>query len=255
DRDGDGVSVSADVFPDDPDEWADIDDDGIGDNEDDDDDNDGVPDASDNCPVVSNSDQLNSDNDAQGNVCDADDDNDGTEDDQDAFPLDASEVADNDGDGTGDNADTDDDNDEVADDADNCPAIANPGQEDADDDGIGNVCDDDDPGIGHRWSDSDTEGGPTFAWQDISETGTEIIGLEDDNAVGPYDIGFDFMMYGDTYRQVYIHSNGVISFDDPYTDSVPPENFPMPVNADRPPMPLIAWMWDDLFALDESRVF
>jgi hypothetical protein len=255
DGDGDGVSDSADVFPDDPEEWADIDNDGIGDNADTDDDNDGVPDASDNCPVVSNSDQLNSDNDAQGNVCDADDDNDGTEDDQDAFPLDASEVADNDGDGTGDNADTDDDNDEVADDADNCPAIANPGQEDADDDGIGNVCDDDDPGIGHRWSDSDTEGGPTFAWQDISETGTEIIGLEDDNAVGPYDIGFDFMMYGDTYRQVFIHSNGVISFVDPYTDSVPPENFPMPVNTDRPPMPLIAWMWDDLQALEDSHVY
>ncbi len=255
DGDGDGVSDSADVFPDDPTEWADIDNDGIGDNADTDDDNDGVPDASDNCPVVSNSDQLNSDNDAQGNACDADDDNDGAVDDQDAFPLDASEVADNDGDGTGDNADTDDDNDEVADDVDNCPAIPNPGQEDADDDGIGNVCDDDDPGIGHRWSDSDTEGGPTFAWRDISETGTEIIGLEDDNAVGPYDIGFDFMMYGDPYRQVFIHSNGVISFVDPYTDSVPPENFPMPVYADRPPMPLIAWMWDDLQALEDSHVY
>ena len=40
-------------------------------------DSDGVPDSSDNCPLVSNTDQANYDNDSQGDVCDSDDDNDG----------------------------------------------------------------------------------------------------------------------------------------------------------------------------------
>ena len=255
DSDGDGFSDSVDVFPDDETEWADHDEDGIGDNADLDDDDDGVADTLDNCPLVSNTDQLNTDNDSQGNVCDADDDNDGVGDSLDAFPLDASESVDFDGDGIGDNEDTDDDNDEVADTTDNCPRVFNPGQEDADGDGEGNVCDSDDPGIGHRWSDSDAEHGPTFDWVDISQTGTEVIGLADDNAVGPFDIGFDFMMYGDRHGQIYIHSNGVISFVDPGFDSVPAENMALPVNANRPAMALIVWFWDDLEAKEDSHVY
>jgi hypothetical protein len=49
-------------------------------------DGDGVPDASDNCPSVANSDQADGDGDAQGNACDPDDDNDGVPDAQDACP-------------------------------------------------------------------------------------------------------------------------------------------------------------------------
>jgi hypothetical protein len=40
-------------------------------------DEDGVPDGDDNCPSISNEDQVNTDNDAAGNACDSDDDNDG----------------------------------------------------------------------------------------------------------------------------------------------------------------------------------
>ncbi|MDE0193891.1 MAG: hypothetical protein OXQ90_21270 [Gammaproteobacteria bacterium] len=71
DTDGDGIVDPGDVFPEDPDEWADNDDDGVGDN------------------------------------ADADDDNDGIDDAEDAFPLDPAEWADVDGDGIGDNADED----------------------------------------------------------------------------------------------------------------------------------------------------
>ena len=71
DSDGDGFVDAGDAFPDDPNDWFDIDGDGVGDNADDDDDNDGTPDL------------------------------------EDAFPLDATEWADADLDGIGDNADED----------------------------------------------------------------------------------------------------------------------------------------------------
>jgi photosystem II stability/assembly factor-like uncharacterized protein len=76
--------------------------------DDDDDDNDGILDINDNCPLIGNADQLDTDNDGEGDACDIDDDNDGV--------LDAE---------------------------DNCPLTANADQADADDDGIGDVCDND----------------------------------------------------------------------------------------------------------------
>ena len=63
--------------------------DGKADCVDEDDDNDGVPDTSDNCPLVENADQLDSDGDTVGDACDPDDDNDGVPDVEDCAPLDA----------------------------------------------------------------------------------------------------------------------------------------------------------------------
>ncbi len=74
---------------------------------DDDTDGDGVLDSCDNCPEVSNADQLDCDGDGIGDACSADDDTDG---------------------------------DGVRDACDNCPADFNPEQADCDDDGLGDVC-------------------------------------------------------------------------------------------------------------------
>ncbi len=69
-------------------------------------DSDGVPDETDNCPLLANPDQVNTDGaDDGGDACDSDDDNDGWEDDYD-----------------------------------NCRRIANPQQEDSDEDGCGDAC-------------------------------------------------------------------------------------------------------------------
>lgn len=130
DHDGDGHSDDVDIFPDDPNEWADFDEDGIGDN-------------GDNCAAIYSIDQTNTDGDDLGDICDPDDDGDGVEDFYDAFPLDPTETADFDNDGTGDNADTDDDNDGVTDSKDLFPFDSSEST-DADSDGIGDNADTDD---------------------------------------------------------------------------------------------------------------
>lgn len=110
-------------------------------------DSDGVPDSTDNCPALPNTDQLNADGDTAGNACDTDDDNDGVADTADAFPLDPAETADADVDGIGDNADRDDDNDGVDDLSDAFPL--DPAESvDTDLDGKGDNADQDDDNDG-----------------------------------------------------------------------------------------------------------
>jgi PKD repeat protein len=86
DDDNDGVNDDDDLFPNNPAEWADFDEDGIGDNTDDDDDGDGIIDANDDLPL--NPDEvIDSDGDGLGDNEDPDDDNDGIFDEDDAFPY------------------------------------------------------------------------------------------------------------------------------------------------------------------------
>ncbi len=117
--------------------------------------------GNDNCPSVSNPDQIDTDVDGQGDVCDLDNDNDGIPDAQDCAPLDATKwrlavaYLDVDGDGY------------TTSQAsicygtslplnyilvslgnDNCPAVSNPDQKDTDGDGQGDACDTDDDGDG-----------------------------------------------------------------------------------------------------------
>jgi PKD domain-containing protein/thrombospondin type 3 repeat protein len=71
-----------------------------------------------------------------------DSDEDGIPDDEDNCPETYNPgQEDSDDDGIGDACDDDSDNDGVPDDIDNCPDTYNPGQEDSDDDGIGDACD------------------------------------------------------------------------------------------------------------------
>jgi len=109
----------------------DTDGDGLGDACDDSD-GDAIVDATDNCPLVPNPTQADTDGDGLGDACDN-------------CPLvPNSNQADGDGDRLGDACDPDDDNDTALDATDNCPLVANPGQEDIDGDGIGDACDDSD---------------------------------------------------------------------------------------------------------------
>lgn len=115
DSDNDGYPDDEDLFPNDPNEWADLDGDGIGDNSDPDRDGDGIsndheiqlgydPNDPDNKPD-------DADEDGIPDQLDDDRDGDGHANAEDLFPDDPSEWADLDGDGIGDNADTDRDGD------------------------------------------------------------------------------------------------------------------------------------------------
>ena len=79
----------------------------------------------------------------------------------------------------------------------------------------------------------------TFNW--IDATGGQALGLSDDSCDGPFNLGFDFEFYGNTYSQIYVNSNGMILFDGcssrysnvSIPDSGEPNNF-------------VAPFWDDL---------
>lgn len=109
-------------------------------------DNDGIPDVTDNCPLVYNPDQLDSDNNGVGDACEIpiDSDNDGIPDTTDNCPSvynpDQTDANNN---GIGDACEIlplDTDSDGVPDEVDNCLLVYNPDQTDANNNGIGDAC-------------------------------------------------------------------------------------------------------------------
>lgn len=96
---------------------------------------------------------------------------------------------------------------------------------------------------GNIWIDSDDPNGPTYNWIDIAASGTEITGLDDDNFVGPFPIGFAFPFYGANYTEFWVSSNGYIGFG-PSTDYSARNNVTIPTAAT--PNNFVAWCFDDL---------
>ncbi len=102
---------------------------------------------------------------------------------------------------------------------------------------------------GYSWIDSDDPGGTAFLWVDISGLGTEVM-LRDDAYEGPIDIGFAFPYYDSNYTQLYIGSNGVLTFG---------SGTPARINTLLPytsaPNNMLALWWDDLDPEESGHIY
>jgi hypothetical protein len=106
--------------------------------------------------------------------------------------------------------------------------------------------------MGYMWVDSDEPNGPVFNWVDITQTGTPITGLGDDTNVGPFDIGFDFNYYDNTYSQFHFCTNGWISFTE--GSSAVYNNTEIPTGG-NPPLTSLMPFWDDLYFVSSGTAY
>jgi len=113
--------------------------------------------------------------------------------------------------------------------------------------------------FGYEWIDSNDPEGPDYVWEDISSTGTAVTNWtaastydpEDEGYAGPLDIGFNFKYYGITYSDVYIGSNGFITFEEFEGNTFTNPQMP----SSSVPNNIIAAFWDDLDGSDRGEVY
>ena len=99
-------------------------------------------------------------------------------------------------------------------------------------------------GFGYFYIDSQEDGGPAYDWVPSDDS-------NDDVDMGPFDIGFDFPYYGQTYTQFWVCSNGFVTFQDPQ-GAAPFSNLPFPVT--YPQVASIFPLWDDMVVHDGGQV-
>lgn len=87
--------------------------------------------------------------------------------------------------------------------------------------------------------DSDEGNGPVYEWIDIIELVNQLESPQEDDYTGPFDIGFEFPFYENTFDQFYVGSNGMIGFVE--------EGMANQINHELPdpgiPNNVIAWFW------------
>jgi hypothetical protein len=103
--------------------------------------------------------------------------------------------------------------------------------------------------FGYTWIDSDDANGPVYSWVEINGLGTPA-GSGDDANLGPFDLGFDFSYYGQTYDQLRVCTNGWVSFTSTNTGY---SNQIIPSAAE--PNNLLAMLWDDLNPNDGGTIY
>jgi hypothetical protein len=86
--------------------------------------------------------------------------------------------------------------------------------------------------------------GPTFSWRAVAPSeggsGTLVTGLTDDSYGGPFTLPFTFKLYGTTYTQFYVGSNGYVTFgrgSAAYSNGCLPDTVPAG----------LYMFWDDLY--------
>lgn len=113
--------------------------------------------------------------------------------------------------------------------------------------------------FGYEWIDSNAPNGPTYVWDDISTTGTQITNWTasgtfsalDEGYFGPLSLGFNFKFYGAPYTQIFVHTDGYITVQNQsnttYSNSTIPDS--------DVPNGVIAALWDDLEGKSTSKVY
>jgi hypothetical protein len=112
--------------------------------------------------------------------------------------------------------------------------------------------------FGYEWIDSDEPGGPAYVWNDISATGTAATGWTatgsfdplDEGYAGPFALGFPFKFYGEEKTEIYISSNGLLTFQAPTSNNFTNSSLPN----SNPPNELICPFWDDLDGRSQGTV-
>ncbi|MEZ4740215.1 MAG: hypothetical protein R2818_12885 [Flavobacteriales bacterium] len=66
---------------------------------------------------------------------------------------------------------------------------------------------------GYTWRDSNEPDGPVYEWIDIVGTGQLVVGLGDDNVVGPFTMITDHPFYWYGRKNIWIGSNGYVAFN------------------------------------------
>lgn len=102
--------------------------------------------------------------------------------------------------------------------------------------------DDGPDGYGYSWRDNKDGGGPTFNWIDISSYGTSS--TYGDDSYQLVNLPFTFPFYGIEMSQIYISTNGFITFNSSGASSLSNQNLPYSYT----PNNLISILWDDLYA-------
>ena len=106
--------------------------------------------------------------------------------------------------------------------------------------------------FGYTWVDNDGGGSPVYNWVDITNRGVQVTGLQDDNSVGPFPLGFNFAYYWYTVDHIAsLGSNGYISF------SQLGANFAQPFSSfpnDSTPTDCVAPLGGDLTFQDSSSI-
>ncbi len=103
--------------------------------------------------------------------------------------------------------------------------------------------------FGYSWIDSDDPAGPDYSWVEINTLGASA-GTGDDANLGPFDLGFDFTYYGQTFNQIRVCTNGWLSFDSTDTDYT---NQLIPLGDE--PNNLLALFWDDFNPNDGGVIY
>lgn len=101
----------------------------------------------------------------------------------------------------------------------------------------------------YTYLDNTMPGGPVYAYEDISSTGTELMSGWTDDDYQSFPIPFPVTFYGQTYTTGWMGSNGDLMFgnhDDEY------DNYSFP---DNDGVPRIALFWDDLWSDGEVGHF